>query len=246
MDDPSKELLPPRAHDQMPAALDHVLHLPDLASLAQWTSVLIDWATHQTWAGPVDLADFLGKEWAGDWRQVSKAADALTKLSKFSRAASSGVSGDDATVMATWEGNAADAADKYFTRFAKQLGEVETALNQLSNDYQSIAFGVYENANATGAGVESVIDLAIAAGIEAGVDMLLAELKFAPGVAVFSVAVALDVGMMLAKVSEVVGHVSTAWSVIDGVMGSMAEACGVLAKFRRLELPPDPYDFKLA
>lgn len=246
MDDPSKELLPPQAHDQIPAALDHVLHIPDLMSLAEWTSVLINWATHQTWAGPKDLAEFLGEAWAGDWRQVSKAADALTMLAHFTGAASSGVSSDDATAMVTWDGNAADATDAYFTRFAKQLGEVERALYQLSNDYQAIAFGVYEKANATGAAVETAIDLAIAAGIEAGVDAVLAQVKFAPGVAVFTAAVAIDVGMLLAAVSEIVGYVATAWSIIDGVMGSMAEACGVLAKFRRLELPIDPYDFKLA
>lgn len=245
MDDPSRVLVPPVAHQPIPSTLDDILHVADLASLGHWALFALGKAMAATPWGQQDLAALLGKTWAGDWSEVSRAGAALDNLSTFAREAARGVDGDVDLVVDGWTGKAADAMQLYFHSFSGQLVEVEDALAQMGSAYQGMAYGVFEQAKAAGSAVEMVIDLAIVAGIAAAVDAFLAATPVSPGSTPAStLLLILDVGIMTAEIYKIIGYVGTAMSIIDASVGVLAEAGSTLAKFRRLELPKDPYDHK--
>lgn len=94
MDDPSRVLVPPVAHQPIPNTLDDILHVADLASLGHWALFALGKAMAATPWGQQDLAALLGKTWAGDWSEVSRAGAALDNLSNFAQEAARGVDGD--------------------------------------------------------------------------------------------------------------------------------------------------------
>lgn len=246
MDDPSYVLEPPTAGDQpVPSSLDSVLHLADYASLGHWAVFLLKKATGLTPVGEVDLSQFIGQAYAGDWTSVATAGAALDNLSAFSREAASGVRFDTGRVTEHWTGLAADAAEQYFDHLAKELVGVQEALREMGATYDEIAFGVWENAKAVGSVFEMIIDLAIVAGIAAAVDAALGSTGVAPGAAAMTVVLALDIGALVAKILEIIGLIGTAVTIIESFTGQLVEAGAVLDRFRRLELPKEPYDHKL-
>lgn len=229
MIDPASQLTPPQAHDLIPPALDIYLHLGDLVSLGHWALVAID-----KMGGP-NIASEIGEWFAGDWQEVSRSADALTRLGAFCTTAAQGIGDGAGLVARTWDGQAADAATAYFTTLAKNLSDMKTHFDDIADQFEKTAFGVKELANAAGSLVESLADYAIIAGIS------LAAAFLTSFTGAGAVAGGAGAGYSIYKgamtIRELLEIRAKVWNACEVVLGLTAGSLSALEGFSTQKLP---------
>lgn len=235
--DPSVELTTPVADPLLPAAVDVFLHLGDLISLGHWAMVAIDMM-----GGP-NIPEEVGEWFAGDWSEVARASDALTKLGAFCDTAARGLHSEMASLATDWEGRAASAAVGYFTDLADQLSVQAGHFRDIAHQYRGTAFGVKEMALAVGGLVESLADYAIAAGIS------LAAAAASSWTVVGGIAGGAAAGYSITKGALVVKQIldirAKVWLACEALMGLIAGSLSALEGFTAVQLPGG-YDHPIA
>ncbi|MEO5609179.1 MAG: hypothetical protein ABIQ61_05705 [Ornithinibacter sp.] len=228
MADPAAELTAPVATPAIPASFDTLLHVGDLISLGHWALKAID-----LMGGP-NLAEEVGEWFAGDWSEVSESADALRNLGDFCVVAAEEVRGDAEVCMEHWSGNAAADASTYFFALADRLQEQRGNFTELASQYDGVAFGVKELANAVGSMVESLIDWAIAAGVSL---LAAAANSWNP----FGWGAAAGAGFSIYKGTQVVTEIlevrAKVWTACEALMGLATLPLAGIASFSAVELP---------
>lgn len=227
--DPSVELTPPVAHALIPPALDFYLHIGDLVSLGHWALVAIDFM-----GGP-NIPQEVGEWFAGDWQEVSRAADALTKLGAFCSTASDGVKAEITRLERSWEGEASEAAVEYFTGLSSVLWQMKPNFDDIADQFQDTAFGVKELANAAGSLVETLADLAIVAGVSLAA--AFASSWTGVGAAIGTAAAEYAVVRGVLVVKELLEIRAKVWNVCEAVLGLIAGSLSALEGFSTVPLP---------
>lgn len=234
MSEPKAKLVEPVAEQAIPDAIDKALSFPDFFSLGHWVYIFIDQVSG------VNPAEWIAKEFAGNWEAVAKAGDALKNLSKFHDACAAEIERGSADMLNNWEGNAASAAGKYFDELPQSLREQISALEKVGEQFEQAAYGVWATAKTVVSLLELLFDLAIGFVIEAAATAAASWTgigAIAGGSAMLlTVARAIQVWMDICK------YHGMAWNLCTGTTGIIAGLLGNLHGFKDHPLPAGAYD----
>lgn len=234
MASPSDELTDPTSHDPVPDLVESIIGFPQYVSPSYW----LGWAAQKvTGTNPWQ---WVADQYAGDWAAVQKAGGAIRKLAEFNESFAGVLSGGVAAVGYDWQGNAADAATRYFNELVRILREQIPDIAALGRQFEQMAIGMYEWANALKGLMETLTDLLIAIGLEAAAAAASSWTVVGPilsgAAAVATITKAIGVW---GQVIEVHNH---AWNAVQGFTGLVAGYLGGLHGLDTHPLPASAYD----
>lgn len=234
MASPVAELVPPTSHDPIPDLVENIVGFPQYVSVSYW----LGWAAEKvTGTNPWQ---WVGDQYAGDWAAVQKAGGAIKKLAEFNDAYAGVISSGVSTVAYDWQGNAAASATRYFTELTRILKEQIPDLSALGRQFEQMAVGMYQWANAIKGLMETLTDLLIAIGLEAAAAAATSWTVIGPilsgAAAVATITKAIGVW---GQVIEVHNY---AWNAVQGFTGLVAGYLGGLHGLDTHPLPAGAYD----
>lgn len=106
----------------------------------------------------LDPVGDLTKAVAGDYGELAQAGHAVEALADFERVAAATMVSGLTAMTADWTGNAADAANSYFTEFANGLGTHAGKLDELADKYALLVQACSQAATALGTLLSSAVD----------------------------------------------------------------------------------------
>lgn len=145
----------------IPSSLDTALHIGDFISL----SSIANWVVEKI--SGTDLLGEVGEWWSGDFTECVAVSQALDELAEFCTWSGDQIEARWHDLDKAWDGDAAADARLYFMGLGDAIRAQRATLDEMSTEYQTAAFGVYEGAKAVGDLVATLIDYVIAAGIGA-------------------------------------------------------------------------------
>lgn len=231
---PDTRLLPPVPAQPLPDVLTEAVGFTQYISPSYWVGVIID----QLFG--TDPFQWVAEEFTGDWRAVATAGAALKNLGSFNADMSATV-GETATVtMSDWQGNAASAANQYFSGFADAVDAQQRDLVQAGEQFEQIAFGMNRWTATVRGLLLTLSDFIVAAA-------LAAAATAATGVTgVGAILGAAATAAAITKVLGVWGEILTLHGyVVNAVNAMLALAAGYGSSLRHIEhhaLPAASYD----
>lgn len=211
----------------IPSTLDTALHIGDFISLSSIANMVVEKVSG------TDLIGEVGEWWAGDFTECVAVSQALDELAEFCTWSGDQIDARWHDLDTTWDGDAAADARHYFKGLARAIRAQRTILDEMSTEYQTAAFGVYEGAKAVGDLVSTLIDYVIAAGIGALVTFLtggVGSLLTGAGTA----AAVLRIADLVKEIIELRGQVLVG---IEAGLAVIATGTSALARFEDFALP---------
>jgi hypothetical protein len=234
MGSPSAELAAPTSSDPIPDLIENIVGFPQYISPSYW----LGWAAEQVCG--TNPWQWVADQYAGDWGAVQKAGAAVKNLAEFNTAYAGSINSAVTTVKYDWQGNAADSAAEYFNGLVKVLQDQVSSLNSLGGQFNSMAVGMYESANAIKGLLETLTDLLIAIGIEAAAAAASSWTVIGPILAGAAAAVTVTKAIgVWGQAIEVHNHV---WTAVQGFTGVVAGLLGGLQGLDAHPLPAGAYD----
>ncbi|HEY0700928.1 MAG TPA: hypothetical protein VGD43_24355 [Micromonospora sp.] len=233
---PASELVEPTSHDPIPDLMENLVGFPQYISVSYW----LGWAAEKVtgcnpWA-------WVGEQYGGDWKAVQKAGAAIRNLAEFNASYAGVLNSGVQTVGYDWIGNAANSANAYFTGLVNILKSQMSDLSGLGSQFESMAVGMYEAANASKGLLETLTDLLIAIGLEAAAAAATSWTVIGPilsgAAAVATITKAIGVW---GQVVEVHNHV---WNAVQALIALCAGYLGGLNGLDTHPLPAGSYDHK--
>ncbi|ASW56804.1 hypothetical protein [Plantactinospora sp. KBS50] len=117
------------------------------------------------------MTDWIGGDWAAMW----KFGDALGHLAECLQQIGINIQAGVIALDASWDGNANDAAYRYFSHLASSVSGQQYALTDLRDRYHKAATGAWQMSNQLGNILQALADKAILAGIAAAAGTITAE-----------------------------------------------------------------------
>ncbi|RZS32702.1 hypothetical protein EV193_11185 [Herbihabitans rhizosphaerae] len=199
----------------------------DYISLSHW----ILWGVKQVCG--CNPAEWIAKQVTGDWERVAKAGDALVKLADFNEAYANNITIASDAMLKQWDGNAADAANRYFDNLATTLVRQKSALKQTAAEFRNLAYSVWGLAKTITGLLEDLADW-----IGVWVCTKLAELVPNPFTKIFSAAAA---AFALAKAeaawAKIVAAEKRMLNMVHGGCGTIAGCLGAIGAVKEHRLP---------
>lgn len=152
--EPADRLKPADAPDH-----DHPFSFLDYLSISDWTLKAFEAAIG------FNPLDYLVEKLAGDWEAFGKAGRALSNSADALHDLAYNVQGGDIALRSFWTGNAASAADYYFTRLSSKSDDIVDPLRVASKEYESLSVGIWNSSQYLSGAVKNMIDNAVIAGI---------------------------------------------------------------------------------
>jgi hypothetical protein len=231
---PAAKLVPPTTKEPMPKVVDVSLSLTDFVSPSHW----LLWAIDKICG--VNPAEWLAQQLAGDWESISKFSSALEHVGEFYTEYAKGVREGQFTMAKSWDGNAADACDKYFAEFANAIDKQVEPIRRVAGEAQSSAFGVWSASKAAVSGLEAVLDLAVMIAIEAAASAATSWTIVGPSVGM--AVIMAQIGLAIQKWLEVISYVGAAIAVVFGLIGVLAGAFASIHGLASQPYPKGSYD----
>lgn len=234
---PAGKLVPPTPQEPMPKAVDVALSLTDFVSPSHW----IMWAVGKVCG--VNPAEWVGQQIGGDWESMAKFASTLKHVSEFYGEYAKGVREGSATMQKSWDGNAANACQTYFDKFATAIDGQVDPIQKVADEVQSTAFGAWSTSKAVVSGLEALCDLFVMIAIEAAAAAATSWTIVGPSVAMAVIMV--QIGLAIQKWLKILGYVGLTVAAVYAFIGLVA---GSLGSVRSLEAQPYPggsYDNKV-
>lgn len=229
MTDPALELTAPVADPLIPSTFDEILHVADYLSLGHWALVAFEKM------GGGSITDIWGTAFAGDWEEVSKAADAMAKLGAFCQSAATGMRQELETLNAKWDGQAATSAMNYFRTLITELESQKDNFDAIAEQYQQAAVGIKGLADTIGGLIELLFDLVIAAGIELAAAAASSWTIIGPVLAGSALAATVLKGIK--TINEIASAWGTAVTFADGFLGLLLPWITQIENFETVALP---------
>lgn len=211
---PIDELTEPTADDPVPDLVEFVIGAGDLISPSWWVGTALQiCGIPNPWA-------WAAQEFGGDWQAVQRAGIALGNLGDFGEAVASTTTGGSTAVQADWDGNAADAAARYFDGLATTLRDQAADVAAMGREFENLAIGMYEAANAIKSLLELLTDELLAVGLAAAASSPLAATGVGAVVGgAITAALAAKAATTWVKVLD--AH-NAAWTGAQGTIGVIA------------------------
>lgn len=178
-------------------------------------------------------------EWAkpvsGDWNAVAQASRGYDELSRYFAEYADELQVSTTTALADWDGNAADAAEAYFTAIVAPLVEFSTALSSAASQYSAVAVGMHrtaaELASLVGILTDWLIFTAAAAAAAAASSWTIVG-----GIA-GGAATATGIAAAIKTIASIGTALSLGQHLIDTSVGLIAGYLGAIHGIENLELP---------
>jgi uncharacterized protein YukE len=161
------------------------------------------WLSPTSWATQAMQAVFgfnpvawLQERLAGDWEALATMRPVLVNAGDALHDLALNIQSGATTLGSRWQGNAGDAAYRYFTDLATAITALETPLDRISAAYRVMADAVWSTCEVLGGIVAGLVDAAIIAGIAAAAGAVTAGTGVGPLVA-YGVAAAEVAEMLL-------------------------------------------------
>ncbi|MEU4427901.1 hypothetical protein AB0F81_45380 [Actinoplanes sp. NPDC024001] len=210
MPDPAIHLVAPSLPDETwTQGFVNPLDLFNYMSPAAWLNRGVEAATGFDVIGY--CMDAITGEWDAIWKfggAMGQLADCLAEL---------GIDVQDGALQLDghWDGNAADAAHRYFSDFAAALNGQQINLRDIQQDYEKAALGAWQLSNQLGNIVQAIADKFLIGAI-----VWAATAATGVGVAAGYGVAGLQLVQILAKINKASILINTAGSVILGVFGT--------------------------
>lgn len=114
-----------------------------------------------------DPIGWLQERFAGDWEALASMEPVLGNAACALHDLALNVQSGATTLHPLWQGNAGDAAYRYFTDLATAVTALEAPLKEMGREYRVMADAVWSANEALGGIIKSLIDAAIIAGVSA-------------------------------------------------------------------------------
>jgi hypothetical protein len=212
MDDPTRFLLEPGEPEaSMSEGFANPLDLFNYLSPSAWINTAIQKLTG------VDVFGWMSDWVSGDWQAIFKFGDAVGHLGECMQQLGVNIQQGLVDLDPSWDGNASDAACRYFSDLAAATSGQQVALYEMRDHYHKAATGAWQMANQLGNVLQALADKAVLAGIAAAAGTITSETGIG-AVAGYGVA-ALIVIDMLKLINKASTIINTAGSVILGIFG---------------------------
>ncbi|KKK03060.1 WXG100 family type VII secretion target [Micromonospora sp. HK10] len=155
--DVTGSLTPPPEPDSPPNALGWM----DYISPASWAMKGFDAVFG------FDPVSWLQERLFGNWEALATMQPVLANAGNALHDLALNVQTGAATLHQTWQGQAGDAAHSYFTQLAGATAALGGPLNDIGNEYKTMADSVWSIGESIGGIIKGLIDAAIIAGISA-------------------------------------------------------------------------------
>lgn len=232
---PTSHLTAPQQPAEWSSPFKTLNELGDLISPSYWVSEIIDMAFG---FNPKDKAqEYL----AGDWEAYAKCGEAWSNLGMLCADVGRNIEAGNSALDSTWEGNAADAAFIYFKTIAEKCDDLQSELDSLKGQYDTISRAVWAAGQAVGTLISQIGDMAAIAATYAAAGTLLSWTGW--GAAVGYGAAAIQIARMIELWGEVTKQVNNAQLLAQAAVALIAGAGGSIAtKFADFPLPGNAYD----
>ena len=218
--------------------------LPDLDLVSEilttdWLSpsTVLAWVLDQIFDW--NYLDVIATTFSGDWNALHRITSALENVDRHQSSMAENVTYGMSVTASSWKGEGADAANAFFTEFARMIREGGDEIGTLAPEFAIVAQSMRDTADAVAGLFAQILDGAIVAALAITGGTLLIETVI--GAIVGYLIAAVDIGYM-------VWLAHSAWEVIQAAVtffDILSGSVGVLAQFfiSNPELPtPTPYD----
>ncbi|WP_157411548.1 hypothetical protein [Actinoplanes rectilineatus] len=187
----------------------------------------------------IDVFGYFTDALTGEWDALYKFGEAMGHLADCMQELGIDIQRGMIELGGQWEGNAADAADKYFSNIAAATSGQQFALREIQADYQKAAEGAWQLSNQLGNILQVMADKVIIAAIAAAAGTATAA-SGAGAVVGYGVA-----GLQAIQILELLNSASlkinTAGSVLLGVFGTGMTISGRGGDLSAVPLPAAAY-----
>lgn len=121
--------------------------------LAQVLDWIFDW----------NYLDVISKNFSGDWNRLYEVSDALKHLGDYASAQGRNVRYEMGVTAESWTGEAASAANVFFTEMARALEEVGGQIADLGPEFETVARGMVSTAGLVSGMFAKILDAALVA-----------------------------------------------------------------------------------
>lgn len=226
---PSSNLTEPVAETLVPGGVGSLLGASQYVSPSYWLS----WVTEQICG--TNPTEWIAEQYAGNWEDASKAGGAIANLAEFNTDWSLELKKAQEDLQHEWQGNAADAAGKYFTDLRQAVDSQVGAMKDLSHQFQVMAQGVSSTTNAIKSAYEALMDTIIAAAVSAAAAAGTSWTVVGGVIGGSATAAAIANGIRLwAKILDLMGQ---AWAIAESFSGVVM---GFLGGVKGLDMHPLP------
>lgn len=231
---PAALLTDPTTSDPVPDLLENVIGISQYISLSYWVGEAVDLILG------FNPFEWVAEQFAGDWEAVQKAGVALENLGEFNVEFGLAIKSGLDAVAHNWTGNAAAAANTYFSGLSQTIRDQQNELAAMGRDFKQAAVGMYETANAIKGLVETLFDLVLAVGLELAAAAASSWTIIGPILAGAAAAATITKAMgVWGRILEV--H-TLAWDAAQGLVGVMAGYLSTLDDLEKHALPESNYD----
>jgi uncharacterized protein YukE len=231
---PADTLVPPSDRAGLPDVVNDLLAIPDLVSPSFWLNEMI-----KVTLGVDPLAE-TARHLGGDWRGIAVAGDALDHLARFDAAVAGALDRENDRVAESWDGNAAEAAARYFDDLAAAVRTHGPALQALAAELGTTADGIWSIAEVVKGLLVELTDSLIAGAVclAAGTALLETGVGAVAGYA----AAAWYAWRATSAWAEVLTQLSHAVLAAKALVGASAVLVGRLDELASMPLPAAAYD----
>jgi uncharacterized protein YukE len=179
-----------------------------------------------------DIFGEAAKVFAGDWELVWQAAGAYRNLAEAMQDIGINVSSGNVELDASWNGNASDAAYRYFADLSAAISSQQLALNELAAAYEKAAEGTCRIADTVANIMKDIFDAALVGAVaaSAGTATIETGVGFVTGWGIAAYE-AYKIAELADKAKKLISIATTVIGTAVGEIQAASASSGVLAKY---------------
>jgi hypothetical protein len=177
----------------------------------------------------LDVEDLVKESFAVDYRALARCRNAIGNLAEFDDAAATLIADDTATMMKSWQGTAATAAQNYFDQFAGDVSAHANKLSALAHKLDALVIGI-QQAGSTFVGVLTlVLDRAAEVAASTAAAGCLEEVPVAD--AILDGVDAWKITELIKKIHELADVWAKVWTGLQGMMAAIVSLVGAFQDY---------------
>ncbi|GAA3393342.1 hypothetical protein [Cryptosporangium minutisporangium] len=233
MEDPTRHLTEPHPEASVSNGYVTATSWADSLSLTHWLNQSIEAMTGH------NVLDELLEPFAGDWEAIATFGLALSNLARAMQDLGINVQQTTVRLDPSWDGNAADAAYRYFSGLAAETSGTQFPLDDAAVQYEDLSKGMWALLDTMTGLLKQLIDKALIAAIAAAAGTALLETVVAPVIG-YGVA-ALQVIQMLELLNRCLVLATSANALIFGFIGLVTTTSNRVSGLKGVQLPAGGY-----
>ncbi|WP_186629381.1 hypothetical protein [Rhodococcus sp. BP22] len=240
MTEPVSHLVAPVADDPVPDILENALD----GSLTSPAYIVGEAMVFCGMVGSNDPWAFITEKLSGNWQAVQTAGKSLEGLAKFNAAMAEELASSTSAVMKSWEGDAADHAERYFSELGDVIARQSHSIQNMADQLDQTSIGLYEVSEAIKDLLSSLVDYLIMIGVSLSASVVAAATGLgAPAAAGFLATALLTAKIAWTFVTEIQKWLGRAWMGAQAAIGLIAGEVAAVRDTPLPQLPTSGYQF---